>query len=38
MKLSQLVNEVNSEQDLYKKVDELCERLYRSHAQDMGTH
>ena len=27
MKLSQLVNEVNQEQDLYKKVDELCERL-----------
>ena len=24
MKLSKLVNEVNAEQDLYKKVDELC--------------
>lgn len=27
MKLSALVNEVNSEQDLYIKVNELCERL-----------
>jgi len=27
MKLSALVNEVNKEQDLYEKVDALCERL-----------
>ena len=27
MKLSALINEVNSEQDLYQKVNELCDRL-----------